>query len=87
MSCDHCDHCPSPLVMEPRAFRRLSERVHSLAQRLECAISGASWAQASLVYAGLEALLADCHMCRVGNCPCTGRNRNDPVPYVAPELE
>lgn len=86
MSCDHCDHCPEPLVLAPRAFRRLAERVHSLAQRLECAVTARDWELAERVNSGVSALLLDLHLCRVGECACPGKHRHGHQPYVPPEL-
>ena len=87
MTCDHCDLCPEPIVLSARAFRRVADKLNHLSQIQMIAIEGADWLSAARVARGLDALLQSLHLCRVGSCPCTGRRRNDPVPYVPPELE
>ena len=78
MTCTHCDRCPHPIVVPPLAFRRLAERINSLAQRLELSLDAGDSMATRRAVAGLGALLADLHLCRVGDCVCPGRAQQGP---------
>ena len=71
MTCTHCDRCHEPIVLPPLAFRRIAERINNLAQRLELADGDPVATRRAA--AGLSGLLADLHLCRVGDCACPGR--------------
>ena len=79
MTCTHCDRCPHPIVVPPLAFRRLAERINSLAQRLELSLDAGDSMATRRAVAGLGALLADLHLCRVGDCKCPARTEQAQV--------